>query len=90
MPVPADISAAVRLAAEGYQLMRVGVDDEGQDGLLRGMVEELMRGVEGSVGKVEGVGDGFLDGEFFLFCFFLEDFFGKRERFLSRESLWRR
>lgn len=64
MPVPADISAALRLAAEGYQHMRTG-DDVRQDGLLRGMIEELMRGVEESMRTVEGVGDDFLDGEFF-------------------------
>lgn len=73
MPVPADISAAVILAAEGYQHMRTG-DDVGQDGLLRGMIEELMRGVEESITRVEGVGEEFLDGEFFFFGWFFVAF----------------
>lgn len=46
--------------------MRAG-DDGRQDELLGGMVAELMRGMEEPVRKVEGVGDGFLDGEFFFF-----------------------
>lgn len=62
VPVPADISAALRLAAEGYEHMRTG-DDVRQDGLLRGMIEELLGGM-GRV-EVQGVGEGFLDGEFF-------------------------
>lgn len=74
VPIPGDISAALRLAAEGYQHMRTG-EDVRQDGLLSGMIEVLMRGVEESIsmsmGRVEGVGVGeeFLGGEFSFFLF---------------------
>lgn len=33
--------------------------------LVRGMIEDLLRGWEMPGREVEGVGDGFLDGEFF-------------------------
>lgn len=69
VPIPADVSAANRLAAEAYEQIRVRVvsDAGGQDELLAAMVEELLRGVEAPVRKVEGVGDGFLDGQLFFF-----------------------
>ena len=64
MPIPADVSAALRLAAEAYQQMRAAGDDERQDELLGDMIAELVRLVEeGSMRRVEGVGDEFLDGE---------------------------
>lgn len=41
-------------------------EEEEQEELLGRMVEVLLRGVEEPVRKVEGVGEGFLDGEFFF------------------------
>jgi hypothetical protein len=38
-------------------------DDEGHAELLRAMVEELLRGADEPVKKVEGLGDDFLNGE---------------------------
>ena len=62
-PMPSDISGAYRMLAEGFELMRM---DGSGEGVLDGMIEELVRGSEAPPRKVEGVGQEFLDGECLL------------------------
>lgn len=57
LPLPSDISAANRVAAEGYALM-LGGDPELRERILA----VLLQGIEQPGKEVKGVGEGWCDG----------------------------
>jgi hypothetical protein len=67
LPIPQNVSATFRTAANAYIFLRESVGEEG--GLLTELIEVLMGEAEGPPRVVEGVDDEFLAGEFF--CSFI-------------------
>ena len=66
LPIPQNVSATFRTAANAYIFLRENVGREGEGGLLAELIEVLMGEAVGPPRVVEGVGDEFLAGEFFL------------------------
>lgn len=64
LPLPTDVAAANRGAAEAYAQMMEGAggDGEGNVALLEQLVQALMRDARDPPKTVQGVGQEFLDG----------------------------
>lgn len=64
LPLPADVAAANRGAAEAYSQMMedAATGEEGNVALLENLVQALMRDARDPPKKVQGVGQDFLDG----------------------------
>lgn len=69
LPLPADVAAANRGAAEAYAQMMEGADIGGEANvaLLRNLVQALMRDARDPPKKVQGVGQDFLDGRSWVY-----------------------
>lgn len=65
LPLPTDVAAANRGAAEAYAQMMEGADGgrEGHVALLEQLVQALMRDARDPPKMVQGVGQDFLDGK---------------------------